>query len=192
MSFRRNRQVILVLHERALVGVTGRLSPALLDRAMERRRDRLESVSARLGSGLSANVKAHEHRLLRALSRLSPEPLHRRLDQRAARLESVGTRLVALPRRLERDEARLAALARALAGLNPKTPKPGFARVESEDGAMIAAAAALHDGQAVRLVFADGSRGAHIDGDAAPPPARPRPSPAPKPKTPAPGQGDLF
>ncbi|MGZ9113783.1 MAG: exodeoxyribonuclease VII large subunit, partial [Brevundimonas sp.] len=134
-----------------------------------------------------------EHRLLRALARLSPEPLHRRLDQRAARLESVGARLVALPRRLERDEARLAALARALTGLNPKTPKPGFARVESEDGAMIATAAALHEGQAVRLVFADGSKGARIDGDAAAqPPVRPRPSPAQRPKVPPAGQGDLF
>jgi len=182
----------VALHERALVGVTGRLTPALLDRAMERRRDRLESVSTRLGSGLGANVKAHEHRLLRALSRLSPEPLYRRLDQRAARLESIGTRLDALPRRLEADTARLAALSRALSGLNPKTPKPGFARVESEDGAMISAAAGLQDGQAVRLVFADGSRGARIDGEGDPPPVRPKPSPAPRPKAPPPGQGDLF
>ena len=182
----------LAVHERGLITVAGRLNPALLDRAMERRRDRLESVSARLGSGLAANVKAHEHRLLRTLSRLSPEPLRRRLDQRTARLESIGARLDALPRRIERDEARLAALSRALAGLNPKTPKPGFARVEAEDGAMIAAAAALHGGQAVRLVFADGARGARIDGDDVPAPARPRPAPAPRPKTPPPGQGDLF
>ena len=182
----------VALHERALVGVTGRLTPALLDRAMERRRDRLESVSARLGSGLGANVKAHEHRLLRALSRLSPEPLYRRLDQRAARLESIGTRLDALPRRLDADTARLAALSRALSGLNPKTPKPGFARVESQDGAMISAAAGLQDGQAVRLVFADGSRGARIDGAGDPPPVLPKPSPAPRPKAPPPGQGDLF
>ena len=183
----------VALHERALVGVTGRLSRALLDRAMERRRDRLDAVSARLGSSLTANVKAHEHRLSRALARLSPEPLRRRLDQRAARLDAIGGRLAALPRRLERDEARLSALARALSGLNPKTPKPGFARVEAEDGAMIAAASALQDGQTVRLVFADGSRGAHIDGEGGPPIARPKPAaPPPRPKAPPPGQGDLF
>jgi exodeoxyribonuclease VII large subunit len=182
----------VALHERGLVRVTGRLSRALLDRAMERRRDRLEAVSARLGTGLDANVKAHEHRLMRALARLSPEPLHRRLDQRAARLESVGTRLDALPRRIEREEARLAALSRALAGLNPKTPKPGFARIENEDGAMIAAAAALQDGQAVRIVFADGSRGARIDGGETPPPSPKPPASPPRPKTPPPGQGDLF
>lgn len=182
----------LAVHERGLITIAGRLNPALLDRAMERRRDRLGSISARLGTGLAANVKAHEHRLLRALARLSSEPLHRRLDQRAARLESASSRLVALPRRLERDEARLAALSRALSSLNPKTPKPGFARVEAEDGAMIAAAAALHDGQAVRLFFADGSRGARIDGGETPPvPSRPS-TPAPRPKAPPPGQGDLF
>ena len=180
------------LHERALVGVTGRLTPALLDRAMERRRDRLESVTARLGSGLTANVKAREQRLLRALSRLSPQPLYRRLDQRAARLETVGVRLAALPRRLERDAVSLAALARALAGLNPKTPKPGFARVDAEDGTMIAAAAALHEGQAVRLVFADGSKAARIDGAGPPSSVPPKPAAPPRPKAPPLPQGDLF
>ena len=181
------------LHERTYVGVSSRLSRGLLDRTIDRRKDKLESVGARLRSGLDANSKAHKHDLDRILARFSRDLLDRRLDLRRTQLETTGSKLEAYPsRRLEAEDTRLAALARALAGLNPKTPKPGFARVESEDGAMIAAAAALHDGQAVRLVFADGSRGAHIDGDAAPPPARPRPSPAPKPKTPAPGQGDLF
>ena len=180
------------LHERALVAVSGRLSGALLDRAIERRRDRLESVSARLGTGLGANVKAHEQRLLRTLSRLSPQPLYRRLDQRTSRLELAGARLAALPRRLRNEEARLAALSRALAGLNPRTPKPGFARVETEDGAMIAAAAGLREGQAVRLVFSDGSRGARIDGEGDLAPVRPKAAPAIRPKTPPPGQGDLF
>jgi len=138
----------LVLHERALVGITGRLSRALLDRAMERRRDRLGAVSAR-----------------------HVPTLHRRLDA---------------------DRARVAALARALTGLNPKTPKPGFARVESEDGAMIAAAAVLHDGEAVRLVFADGSKGARIDGEGPPPPMPSKPAAAPRPKAPPLPQGDLF
>jgi exodeoxyribonuclease VII large subunit len=180
----------VAVHERGLIRVAGRLSPALLARAMERRRDRLDSVTARLGTGLTANAKAHEHRLLRALARLSPEPLHRRLDQRAARLEAVGGRLTALPRRLERDEARLGALARALTGLNPKTPKPGFARVEGADGTMIAAAAGLSDGQHVRLMFADGARGARIDGGDAPPAAPARA--AARPKSPPVDQGSLF
>lgn len=186
----------LAFHERGLITVAGRLAPTLLDRAMERRRDRLESVSARLASGLTANLKAREHRLLHALARFSPEPLKRRLDQRAARLESTGGRLIALPRRIERDQARLAALSRALSGLNPKTPKPGFARVEAEDGTMIAAAAALQDGQDVRLVFADGARGARIGGGEPAPTAAAAlaraAAPPPRAKAPPPGQGDLF
>jgi exodeoxyribonuclease VII large subunit len=182
----------LAVHERGLITVAGRLNPALLDRAMERRRDRLASVSARLRTGLDANVTAHEHRLVRALSKLSLEPLHLRMDQRSARLDAVGVRLAAWPKRIDADGARLAALSRALSGLNPKTPKPGFARVETEDGVMIAAAAALRDGQAVRLVFADGARGARIDGgDPAAVPAR-APAPPHRAKAPPPGQGDLF
>jgi exodeoxyribonuclease VII large subunit len=186
----------LAVHERRLAGIEGRLAPALLRQRTGQARDRLEAASARLGAGLVRNLTAHAHRLGQAAARLSPDALYRRLDQRAARLESVGSRLAVLPRRIERDEARLAALSRTLSGLNPRTPKPGFARVDSEDGVMIAAAASLHDGQAVRLVFADGSRGARIDGGGPAPdpaPVRPRaPAAAPRPKAPPPGQGDLF
>lgn len=72
-----------------------------------------------------------------------------------------------MPRRLERAEDRLAALSRALTTLNPKTPKPGFARIEDAKGAMIASAAALSPGQAVRIVFSDGAKDATIDGEEA-------------------------
>ena len=155
---------------------------------------RLDHAGSRLASGLTRNLAVHERGLITVAGRLTPALLDRAMERRRDRLAAVGGRYApTLPRRLERDQARLAALSRALAGLNPKTPKPGFARVEADDGAMIAAAAALHDGQAVRLIFADGSRGAHIDGDAAPPP-RPKAS-APTPsraRAPTPGQGDLF
>ena len=64
---------------------------------------------------------------------------------------------------------------------------------KSDDEVMIGSVAALQDGQAVRLVFADGSRGARIDGESegGPPPVRPKPLP-PRPKAPPTGQGDLF
>ncbi len=99
-----------------------------------------------------------------------------------------------MKRRLDRDETRLAALSRALATLDPKRPKPGFARIEDEAGAMIASAAALSPGQAVRIVFGDGARAATIDGEGAGPrpTATPAPKPVPRPKAPAAGQGDLF
>ncbi|WP_298746819.1 exodeoxyribonuclease VII large subunit [uncultured Brevundimonas sp.] len=156
-------------------------------------RQRLDHAGSRLGSALHRNVAVHERRLISVAGRLSPAVLDRALERRRDRLGAAAARFApVLPRRLERDRDRLAALARALSSLNPGTPKPGFARVEGEDGAMIAAAAALRPGQAVRLVFADGACGAHIDGDgeAAAPAARPRS--APRAKTPPPGQGDLF
>jgi exodeoxyribonuclease VII large subunit len=181
------------LHERTYVGVSSRFSRGLLDRAIDRRKDRLESVAARLRVGLNANSTAHEFVLDRILVRFSRDLLDRRLDLRRTQIEAAGSKLQAFPRRrLDAETARLAALSRALAGLNPKTPKPGFARIESEDGTMIAAAATLKDGQAVRLVFADGSRGARIDGgDASSPPSKVPASP-PRTKAPPPGQGDLF
>ncbi|MBX9460614.1 MAG: exodeoxyribonuclease VII large subunit [Brevundimonas sp.] len=156
-------------------------------------RQRLDHAGSRLGSALHRNVAVHERQLISVAGRLSPAVLDRALERRRDRLGAATARFApALPRRLDHDRTRLAALARALASLNPKTPKPGFARVESEDGAMIAAAAALQSGQAVRLVFADGSRGAHIDGEGDSPPTSPRPKPAAKPRPPVQGQGDLF
>ncbi|MNY31355.1 exodeoxyribonuclease VII large subunit [compost metagenome] len=136
----------------AVVG--GRLSRGLLDRAIERRGDRLAAYADRFGP--------------------------------------------AMKRRLDRDETRLAALSRALATLDPKRPKPGFARIEDAEGAMIGSAAALSPGQAVRIVFGDGARDATIDGASAaprpsdPPAPKPAPKPAPRPKEPAADQGNLF
>ncbi|WP_409516150.1 exodeoxyribonuclease VII large subunit, partial [Brevundimonas sp.] len=118
---------------------------------------------------------------------------HRRLDQRQARLEALSVRLDGvMPRRLERAEDRLAALSRALTTLNPKTPKPGFARIEDADGAMIASASALSPGQVVQIVFSDGAKGATIDGESSTPRAAPAPKPAPRPKALPANQGDLF
>ena len=176
------------LHHRRLVAVGGRFAPALLDRAIEQRTARLESHSTRLIAGLGANAAAHERRLLRVSGRLTLEPILRRLDQRTSRLETASGRLSRpVPQAMERAATRLAALARALATLDPKRPKPGFARIDDEAGDMISSAAALSPGQPVTLVFPDGSRGARIEGEA---PARPKPAVRPK-SAPA-GQGDLF
>ncbi|SFS83249.1 exodeoxyribonuclease VII large subunit [Brevundimonas viscosa] len=183
----------LAVHERQLLAAAGRISPALLAQRLDRAGDRLGHAGQRLGAGLSANVAAHEARLAHTAHRLTPAPLHRRLDQRAARLDALADRLVpTLSRRLDRDGTRLSALSRALASLNPKTPKPGFARVETVDGVMIPAAAALQPGQDVRLVFADGARRARIAGGGAPSEAVARPRPASRARAAPPGQGDLF
>ena len=187
-------------HHRRLLLAGGRFGPALLERSLERRSARLEGQAARLGAALGANVGVHQQRLLRVASRLSLDPIHRRLDQRAARLEGVAHRLERpLPQALDKAQVRLAALSRALATLDPKRPKPGFARIDDAEGRMVTRAADLIAGQAVTVTFPDGSRGARIDGGDGPvqaaspaaiPPA-PRPA-APRPKPVPPGQGDLF
>jgi exodeoxyribonuclease VII large subunit len=156
-------------------------------------RQRLDHAGSRLASGLTRNLAVHERQFASVSARFSDGLLRRAIERRQDRLTAYAERFgPAMKRRLEQDAVRLAALSRALTGLNPKTPKPGFARVEAEDGAMIAAAAALHDGQAVRLVFADGSRGARIDGGGEAPPPAPKPPVPARPRAAPPGQGDLF
>ncbi|MDQ8030204.1 MAG: exodeoxyribonuclease VII large subunit, partial [Brevundimonas sp.] len=156
---------------------------------------RLDLAGSKLGSALHRNVAVHERQYAAVSARLSDGLLNRAIERRHDRMVAVSERFEpAIRRRLDRDQTRLAALSRALTSLDPKRPKPGFARVEDESGAMIASASGLHEGQAVRLVFSDGSKGARIDGgdDLPPAPPRPRPAAPPKPKPPAPGQGDLF
>ncbi|MDP3404326.1 MAG: exodeoxyribonuclease VII large subunit [Brevundimonas sp.] len=175
-------------HHRRLIAVGGRFAPALLDRAVEQRVARLEAWSARLASGLGANAAAHERRLLRVAGRLSLAPIQRRQDQRKIDLTALSARFERVrPLIAERATTRLAALARALATLDPKRPRPGFARIDDEAGTMITAAAALSPGQSVTLVFPDGSRSAQIEGEG---PARQKP--VHKPKAAIVSQGDLF
>ncbi|HEY0927040.1 exodeoxyribonuclease VII large subunit [Brevundimonas sp.] len=154
---------------------------------------RLDLAGSKLASGLHRNVAVHERQYAAVSARLSDGLLNRAIERRQDRLSAFSDRFEpAVRRRLDRDQTRLAALSRALATLDPKRPKPGFARIEDETGAMIASAAGLHEGQAVRIVFGDGSKGARIDGEGGEPILAPKPRPAPKPKPAPPGQGDLF
>ncbi|WP_409020216.1 exodeoxyribonuclease VII large subunit [Brevundimonas vesicularis] len=157
---------------------------------------RLDHAATRLASALQRNVAVHERHLAVASGRLTRQLLDRAIERRNDRLTAFSIRFTpAMKRQLDRDAQRLGALSRALATLDPKRPKPGFARIEDEHGGMIASAAELSAGQSVQIVFGDGARGALIEGAAPPaspatvPPSRPaRPRPAPK----SIDQGDLF
>ena len=164
--------------------------PARPDDLLALPRQRLDHAASKLSSALESNRAHHAHRLAGVAGRLNPGLLKRTGEQRRERYQNAAVRLrPAIDRNLEKAERSLAALSRALTSLNPATPKPGFVRVEAADGAWLTAAAVVSPGQAVRLIFPDGARGAVVDGDA--PPARVR-SATPKPKPPPPGQGDLF
>ena len=180
--------------------------PARPEELVAMAQQRLDHASSRLASGLARNAAVHERRFITVSGRLSPTLLHRATERRADRLSGVAARLAPpILRRLDRAEDRLHGLSRALASLDPKRPKPGFARIDDAEGRMITRAADLIAGQAVSLTFPDGSRGARIDGGegsmavveptarpaAAAQAAPPRPA-TPKPKPVPPGQGDLF
>jgi exodeoxyribonuclease VII large subunit len=168
--------------------------PARPEELVALAQQRLDHASSRLASGLQRNAALHERRLVATGGRLSRALLDRAIERRGDRLEGVATRLaVPIPRRLERAQDRLHGLSRALASLDPKKPRPGFARIDDETGAMIASAAALSPGQAVTLVFPDGSKGARIDGEGeAPIKAAPPRATTAKAKAPPVDQGDLF
>jgi exodeoxyribonuclease VII large subunit len=127
---------------------------------------RLDHAASRLLAGLERNRAVHERRHAVVAGRLSEGLLRRDHAQLRERLAALSARLQRSgSERLTRDERRLTGLVRTLGGLDPKRPRPGFARVDDETGAMITSAGALVPGQAVTLVFPDGSRGAQVEGD---------------------------
>jgi exodeoxyribonuclease VII large subunit len=110
---------------------------------------------------------------------------------KAERLAEVWTRLgPCMERRLDRAAEALAGLDRQRLTLNPDGPlKRGFARVHRSDGHLARQAADLGAGEAVRLVFQDGERGAVVtDGEA----RTVRKTAERKPAAPSGLQGDLF
>ena len=164
---------------------------------------RFNHAKSRLGAALERNVAAHRTELVRVAARLTPALLQRPQAVQAERLERLAVRLApAMGRTLERTEERLASLAKLYASVDPSAPlKRGFARVHRADGHLVREGMSLTSGEAVRLVFADTTREAVIDGQSGGPDA---PMPAEPPRTPlmprarraAPPrpseQGDLF
>ena len=201
-------------HERDLVRVSSRLSPALLQRPQQVQGDRLAGVAARLrpsadrsltratevlanldrhlAAGLARNAALHERELVRVTSRLTPGLVGRPQRVQADRLAGVLARLEpAAKRNLGRVSERLTSLAKLLAAVNPDLPLDrGFARVHRADGALVRQGASLASGEEITLKFADAARQAVVDGAGGVlrPPKSAKPSTKPPPVT----QGDLF
>jgi exodeoxyribonuclease VII large subunit len=174
---------------------------------------RFDHASSRLGAGLERNVSAHRLEFVRVAGRMSPGLLDRPRRLRAERLAGLGARLEPAARRLiDRWDERLESLDKLRLSLSPNRPlERGFARVHHADGRLACSAAALEGGEAVRLVFADGDRGAIVDGEPRPsrrsradppplkgedpdlpPPGEVRPKGGKGARARDPSQGDLF
>jgi exodeoxyribonuclease VII large subunit len=198
-------------HERDLVRVSSRLSPALLQRPQQVQGERLAGVAARLkpcadrgltrakellanldrhlAAGLAKNAALHERELVRVTSRLTPGLVERPQRVQADRLAGVLSRLApAAERNLGRVTERLTSLGKLLSAVNPDLPLDrGFARVHRSDGALVRQGASLVSGEEITLKFADAARQAVVDG-AGGRPAKPKPAAKPAPLP----QGDLF
>ncbi|HEX4179723.1 MAG TPA: exodeoxyribonuclease VII large subunit [Caulobacteraceae bacterium] len=192
----------------AVSGFEGRLLRGL-GRLFERQRDRLtgaarglprpadvlalasqrfDLVAGRLDAALERNAAVHERHLVRVSARFAPALLERERRLKAERLAEVFARVrPAVDRRLTGAEERLAGLEKLRLSFNPDGPLTrGFARIHHADGVLARHAGELRAGEAVRLVFGDGERGAVVDGT---------PSAAAKPRkaeTRDGRQGDLF
>ncbi|WP_332773515.1 exodeoxyribonuclease VII large subunit, partial [Phenylobacterium sp.] len=164
--------------------------PDLVEMAAQR----FNLAASRLGAGLSRNVAAHHTALVQVSSRLSPGLLLRPQEVRADRLGRLAIRLrPAMDRGLERAGERLTSLGKLYASVNPDAPlKRGFARVERLDGSLVRQGGSLASGEGVRLVFADQTREATIDGTPTSAPPAPRPAQPTRGPVVPPAQGDLF
>ena len=162
---------------------------------------RFDNVSGRLGAALAKNVAAHDRQLIAAASRLSPQTFRHRVGERIEQLDKLNLRLNrSVVRVLDQSGERLVSLDKLRQSVDPNRPlERGFARVHRADGSLARSAAALQSGEGVSLVFADGARGAVVDGEA-PSPDRPQPAAIsaalpkklPKPSKVPENQGDLF
>ena len=155
---------------------------------------RFDLAAGRLGAALERNAAVHERELVRISSRLSPGLLDRPRQMKAQRLAEFGVRLqAATDRRLDQLADRLTRTDQLRRSFDPDGPlQRGFARVHQADGGLVRSAGALTAGEQVRLVFADGDRGAVVDGAAAPGPPAPPVKRTPKPLAPTGAQGSLF
>jgi exodeoxyribonuclease VII large subunit len=128
----------------------------------------LDLVSGRLGAALRANVASHRNDLSAAAAPLKPSLLLGAARVKGQRLEAVALRLApSTQRRIERAADRLEALDKLRRSFEPYGPlRRGFALVRGADGHLARHAADLEAGEAIRLTFVDGDRGARVDGEA--------------------------
>lgn len=152
-------------------------------------RQRFDSISGRLRSGLIKNTLLHRRDFEKASAGLTPTPLRRNLAEQSRALARYGAQLRRDMRRIiEQRRVTLAASGKLLTSLSYKSVlQRGYALVRNEVGAPLRAAFEIKSGQDLRIEFHDGEIAAQAAGPTTPPPARPKPA---KPREG--GQGSLF
>ena len=144
-------------------------------------------------------IRHLEGRLLRAENTLSQMgarlvPPHRQLANMTRRFDLASSKIAPLASSIiERQTSRFDAAQRLLeANSYNKVLARGFVLVRNKAGEAVKSAHDLAAGEAVKLVFADGDKGAVIDDKSASAPPKTTPK-TPKTKKPKPeGQAELF
>jgi len=151
----------------------------------------LEVTLARLTPALSASQNRHASRLTNAAQRLRPEPIQRNAARQAQTLSQITARTEqAINRKIDQDKQRLAKAAQLLDAYSYQgVLERGYALVQTKSGDVVRSKDSVTAGEGVTLTFADGKRGAVIEGAAV---KKAKPKPKRKPKAPATPQGDLF
>lgn len=173
-----------------------RHGPALLQRRGEDLARRLEQTGSRLVPAARRRM-ADQRTTLAGLDKLlAPTTLQLRVRDLSRHLDVTGTRLAPATRRRFADlQARLAGLDKLLSSLGYKNVLArGYALVVDAKGELVHSAAALAEGDQVRLRLHDGEKAATIGtqntGGSAPP--TPRKAKARKPEEPDDRQSSLF
>jgi exodeoxyribonuclease VII large subunit len=149
-------------------------------------RQRFDSISGRLRSGLIKNTLLHRRDFEKAAAGLTPRPLKAFIAEQARRVDRRGNELRRdLRRAIELRRTTLVASGKLLTSLSYKSVlQRGYALVRNEVRAPLRAAFEIKPGQELRIEFHDGEIAAQAAGHSPAPakPAKPREG----------GQGSLF
>jgi len=170
---------------------------------MALKRQHFDMVAEKLDPALLNHAAEKRGRLMVLAAGLKPAALSRDLRQKRDLLAERAGRLAPAADRVRRDRKRdLDNWAARLEALSHQSVlKRGFVLVRDRAGKLVRSGANLMEGAGIDLVFADGERGARIEGDRKGPKRAPdtptpakktKPKPKPRNKPEAAGQGRLF
>ena len=170
---RLTRRLLGTLEKRKLElrSASGRLPKP--DALLARSRQRLDLASQRFGGSLSRMVARKRARFDQASGGLRPATLRREIANRQSEVQRLAARLnPAVTRRLSRASDALRQQARVLDSVSyERVLARGFALVTGPDGKLMRSAAAIAEGDTLRLRFADGDVAATAGTGSAPPKA---------------------